>query len=103
MTPDEAQEERQRLRDVAQRSFSGESESNSIFGTFFSTPGRANGTQEAVPKLPELPNEAFMPGSPFSTSRTLKPSRCRCSAQQTPTRPAPMTVNCCKTKPPALP
>ena len=60
-----------------QRSFSGEVESNSIFGTFFSTPGRANGTHEAVPKLPELPNDAFMPGSPLSTSRTLKPSRCR--------------------------
>ena len=37
----------------------------------------AKGTQEAVPKLPELPKEAFMPGSPLSTSRTLKPSRWR--------------------------
>ena len=39
------------------------------------TPGKAKGTHEAVPKLPELPNEAALPGSPFSTSRTLKPSR----------------------------
>ena len=37
----------------------------------------AKGTQEAVPKLPELPKEAALPGSPFSTSRTLKPSRCK--------------------------
>jgi len=58
-----------------QRSLSGDLGSNSIFGTFFSTPGRANGTHEAVPKLPELPNEAFIPGSPLSTSRTAKPSR----------------------------
>ena len=60
-----------------QRSFSGDVESNSIFGTFFSTPGMAKGTHEAVPKLPELPKEAFMPGSPLSTSWTLKPSRWR--------------------------
>jgi hypothetical protein len=58
-----------------QRSFRGDVLSNSIFGTFFSTPGRAKGTHEAVPKLPELPNEAFLPGSPLSTSRTAKPSR----------------------------
>ena len=58
-----------------QRSFKGEVLSNSIFGTFFSTPGSANGTHEAVPKLPELPNDAFLPGSPLSMSRTLKPSR----------------------------
>jgi hypothetical protein len=58
-----------------QRSFKGDVGSNSIFGTFFSTPGSAKGTHEAVPKLPELPKEAFMPGSPLSTSRTVKPSR----------------------------
>ncbi len=60
-----------------QRSFSGDSESNSMRGTFFSTPGMPKGTQEAMPKLPELPNDAALPGSPFSMSRTLKPSRCR--------------------------
>lgn len=61
----------------SQRSFSGELEFSSMRGTFLITPGRANGTHEAVPKLPELPNDAARPGSPFSTSRTLKPSRCR--------------------------
>ena len=46
-------------------------------GTFFRTPGMAKGTHEATPKLPELPNDAALPGSPFSTSWTLKPCRCR--------------------------
>ena len=74
---DETQEPRQRPGHVIQRSFSGELELNSMRGTFFSTPGMPKGTHEAMPKLPELPNDAALPGSPFSMSRTLKPSRCR--------------------------
>ena len=41
-------------------------------GTFFSTPGMPKGTHEAMPKLPELPNDAALPGSPFSIEPDLE-------------------------------
>jgi len=50
------------------------------------------GTTAPVTMPPALPNDVAVPGARGSSSVTSWPSRCRCSAQDTPTMPAPMTA-----------
>src|SRR5689334_3028739 len=50
------------------------------------------GVTAPVTMPPALPKEVAVPGARGSSNVTAWPSRCRCSAHDTPTMPAPMTA-----------
>ena len=88
---DPAQQPRQRLREVERVHERGPRRSVSEPGTLRSMPGSAIGIEVSVLIRPEFPKEAPPPGASGSITVTGRPARCRYSAVESPTTPAPST------------
>ncbi|MNY63284.1 hypothetical protein D3C86_2002190 [compost metagenome] len=69
--------------------------SSSQPGIFIRMPGLDSGMTSLTAICPQLHLAVLSPGAAGSMRVTRWPSRCRYSAQHTPTIPPPMTTACC--------